>query len=427
MEQEGDLVAESEGKGFRAYADIVRAREAYPFDFATFLMRLYMPMITIGIVSMFTLAGYSALFAGSISSTIAAALFFISPRISKLIDERGQSAVVPWAAAIAMAGLFAMLAIVQFGLPSFLCYICAALMGFAPSPQALARTRWLFLIETGRLGERPPLVRTVFSYEGVLDDIAFMFGPAISIALAAAIFPIAGMLFGGCCYVVGVFILMLGKSTEPDERWRLANSAGESGKVKGEKTVLALFPSVRVFFVLMLLMGATFGVFDTTTVAFTEVLGHPTTASVCLVAAAIVSIFTGFAFGGIRFKMSAARLLATTAILFGVGYGFMFIIETIPVLFVVSVVTAFTYAPFFISTNNMCEQCVPKHRITEALTWIGAGFSCGSAIGPTLAGFFIDFFGSTAGFDAGAVFSFAIVPVALFGYRVIMKEKEREL
>ena len=191
--------------------------------------------------------------------------------------------------------------------------------------------------------------------------------------------------------------------------------------MKGERSVLALFPSVRVLFLLMMLMGATFGVFDTTTVAFTEALGVPTAASACLVAAAIVSIFAGFAFGGIKFKMSAAKLLTTTAVLFGAGYGLMLVIESIPALFVVSVVSAFTYAPFFISTNNMCEQCVPKHRITEALTWVGAGFSCGSAIGPTLAGFFVDFFGATAGFSAGAVFSLAIVPLALAGYRIFKK------
>lgn len=408
-------------QGLRAYASIFKTREAYPFDFATLIMRLYMPMITIGMVSMLTLADYSAFFAGSVSSVVAASLFVVSPRVSKLIDERGQSAVVPWAAAIAMAGLSTILAVVHFSLPWWLCYVGAVLMGFSPSPQALARTRWLFLIETGKLGPRPPLVRTVFSYEGVLDDVSFMFGPAISIALAAGITPIAGMVFGGCCYTLGTVLLMLNRSTEPDERWRLANASGEVQK--GEKTVLSLFPSVRVLFVLMVLMGATFGVFDTTTVAYTEAIGKPVAASVCLMCAGVVSAFAGFAFGALKFKKAtAAQLLLVTAILFGVGYGLMLVIRGVPSLFVVSLVAALTYAPFFISTNNVVERCVPKHRITEALTWIGAGFSCGSAIGPTLGGFFIDFFGATAGFTAGGLFSLAIVPVILLGYRIVAGE-----
>lgn len=419
--QQSDTM-EAEGEhGLRAYASIVRTKEAYAFDFATFIMRLYMPMITIGVVSMLTLAGCSVLLAGSVSSTVAASLFLASPRVSKLIDERGQSAIVPIAAALAMGGLFLMLAVVHFSLPVFLCYPCAVLMGFSPSPQALARTRWLFLIETGRLGDKPPQVRTVFSYEGVLDDLAFMFGPAISIALAAAVAPVAGMFFGGCCYALGAVILMACKSSEPDERWRLA-SAGDGSPAKGEKTVLSLFPSVRVLFVLMLLMGATYGVFDTATVAFAESAGKPTAASVCLMASAIASMVAGLAFGGANFKVSAERLLVVTAALFGVGYGSMLVIEGIPALFWISLAAAFTYAPFFITTNNVCERCVPKHRITEALTWVGAGFSCGSAVGPTLAGLFIDRFGAAAGFDAGAVFSFAIIPVVLLGYKIVVKD-----
>ena len=431
----------SDEQGFRAYAHILRTKEAYLFDFGTLLMRIYMPMITLGVVSMLTLAGYSALFAGSVSSTVAAALFIIAPRVSKRIDERGQSAVVPLAAAIAMCALFCMLAIVQLELPQWLCYPCAVLMGFSPQPQALARTRWLFLIETGRLGKNPPAVRTVFSYEGVIDDVAFMFGPALCIALAAAFFPAAGMLLGGVCYSLGAFLLLRSKSTEPDERWRAANTEGADGGDAGAdmgastgtnatsaqrtRSAIVLYPPVRVLFVLILLMGATFGIFDTTTVAFTEMLGKPTAASVCLMVAGALSVVTGFVFGGIRFKMNAAKLLVVTAAFFAVCYGIMVFIEDIPALFIVSVVGAFAYAPFFISANNMCEQCVPKQRITESLTWVSAGFSCGSAIGPTLAGFFIDTFGATTGFDAGAAFSFAIIPVALFTYSLMKRASQR--
>lgn len=67
-------------QGFRAYATIMRTKEAYAFDFATLIMRLYLPMITIGTVSMLTLSDYSALFAGSVSSVVAASVFFLSRR-----------------------------------------------------------------------------------------------------------------------------------------------------------------------------------------------------------------------------------------------------------------------------------------------------------------------------------------------------------
>lgn len=401
------------------YAAILRTKEAYLFDLGTLLMRLYMPMLTLGSVAMLTLMGYSALFSGSVSSVVAASLFLISPRVSKLVDERGQSAVVPWAASISFAGVAAMIAVVQLGLPSWLCYVAGFLMGFGPSPQALARARWLFLIETGRLGDKPPAVRTVFSYEGVIDDIAFMFGPTMCIAIAAALFPTAGLLVGGAIYVAGVVMLLASKNTEPSEQW-IAQNRQAAAAVR-EKSAIVCYPSIRALFALMLFMGATFGVFDTITVVLTEDLGHPEAASVCMMAASAVSIVSGLVFGGMHFKMGPARLLLATAILFALGYGTMMLIDSIPALLAVSVVGGVTYAPFFISATNMCERAVPKHRITESLSWVSAGFSCGLALGPTLAGFISDTFGPLVGFDAGAVFSLAIIPLALATQRVVRK------
>ena len=120
-------------------------------------------------------------------------LFVVTPRVSKRIDERGQSAVVPKAAAVSLLGLVVLIANVALHGPVWPLFVGALLVGFFPSPQAMARARWTYLIRSGRLGEAAPDLRTMFSYESVLDDMAFIFSPSISIALAAAIAPVAGM------------------------------------------------------------------------------------------------------------------------------------------------------------------------------------------------------------------------------------------
>lgn len=195
------------------YRAVLKVREAYAFDAGGILMRVYAYMATIGSISMLTLAGYSFFLAGTVSSTIALATFLISPRVSKLVDERGQHAVVPKAAVVTLVGLALMLATVSLGGPIALCYVAAVLMGFIPNAQALTRARWTYLVRSGRLGEDAPTLKTVFSYEGIIDDVAFMVGPAASIALAAALFPAAGMLTGGVCFAVGVVVLTLSRST----------------------------------------------------------------------------------------------------------------------------------------------------------------------------------------------------------------------
>ena len=110
------------------YRAVLKVREAYAFDAGGILMRVYAYMATIGSISMLTLAGYSFFLAGTVSSTIALATFLISPRVSKLVDERGQHAVVPKAAVVTLVGLALMLATVSLGGPIALCYVASAMV-----------------------------------------------------------------------------------------------------------------------------------------------------------------------------------------------------------------------------------------------------------------------------------------------------------
>ena len=201
------------------YKKVLAVRQAYSFDIACLLMRFFGSMLNIGVVTTITLSGYSFLTAGLSSSLIALSIFVVTPRVSKRIDERGQSAVVPKAAAVSLAGLVILVANVALHGPAWPLFVGALLVGFYPSPQAMARARWTYLIRSGRLGEAAPDLRTMFSYESVLDDAAFIFSPSISIALAAAISPVAGMVTGGVAFAVGVVLLCASRSTEPVPGW----------------------------------------------------------------------------------------------------------------------------------------------------------------------------------------------------------------
>lgn len=98
----------------KVYGAILSVRPARRFDIACLLMRMYGYMMNIGTVAMLSLAGYSFLESGLVSSVIALAIFLIGPRLGKLVDERGQSRVVPFAALVSLTGLVALLITVQF-------------------------------------------------------------------------------------------------------------------------------------------------------------------------------------------------------------------------------------------------------------------------------------------------------------------------
>ena len=171
----------------------------------------------------------------------------------------------------------------------------------------------------------------------------------------------------------------------------------------------------------MLLLGSFFGTFDTTTVAFAEELGEPNIASGALMISALFSIVMGFLFGMMRLTVPHYKLVLTTAICIGVAYGSMALITDVVSLYVVSCFGALFYAPFLIVMNGACERAVPGKRLTEAITWLNAGATCGLAIGPTVAGVMVDLMGASAGFAVGAALALAIPLIALIRRRTIKK------
>lgn len=432
------------------YKKVLRVREAYPFDIACLLMRFFGSMLNIGVVTMITLSGYSFLTAGLSSSLIALSIFVVTPRVSKRIDERGQSAVVPKAAAVSLLGLVVLIANVALHGPVWPLFVGALLVGFFPSPQAMARARWTYLIRSGRLGEAAPDLRTMFSYESVLDDMAFIFSPSISIALAAAIAPVAGMVCGGVAFAVGVVLLCSAKGTEPYPGWSQGEAAGSAADVadvvadvagdgaaalKGAlaegasavasaasapaKSLLATSSAVRVLFVIYAFAGSFLGLFDTATVSLSEDLNSPDFAGAVLMASGAVSMTAGFLFGMVRLRAPLPKQLVVAACAVGLSFGTMFLIDSAPTLMAVALLGACTYAPLLIVANGVCERAVPDARLTEAITWLNAGYTCGAAFGPTVAGALIDTFGTMASFKVGTLLCLGMPLTAILCYRVV--------
>lgn len=419
----------------RVYKAIFRVKSAYAFDLGGFLMRLYCYMTNIGVVSMLTLAGYSFFEAGLVASVIALAIFLISPRIAKMIDERGQSRIVPKAALLPIAGTLAIIACVLLRAPLPALLPCAVLMGGTAGPQALVRARWAYLLRTGRVPDAPEL-RVAFSYEAVLDDVAFMIAPALSIFLASAIVPVAGLAVGVAAYAVGALLLTASRATEPAPGWSRSQEREEEGAKAAEaiaavpdiaegevvqprsataraKSVFRTSAVVRVIFLMLFFLGAFFGSLDSTVISLAEELERPTIASAVLMAQASVSIVVGFLFGMVRLRIPQYAQLVATAVLFGAAFACSAFIDSALLLFAITVPASLFYAPFLITANAACERAVPGSQLTEAITWINAGTTGGMTVGPTLAGTLIDTFGTQTSFVVSGALAAMVAVVAL--------------
>ena len=401
---------------FKAYSTILRVRSTRRFDAGSLLMRLFAYTTTVGTITMLTLAGASALEATSVSSLLAICTFIVAPRVSRCIDVRGQSAVVPAATAISMAGFALMLATTHFQLPFWLNYPAAALASFLPNAQALVRTRWTYLISTGKLGDNAPPLKTAYAFEGILEDVAFMVGPAAVIAISAALFPAAGILAGCIVYCIGAVLLVQSRDTEPEPGWGAREQADG-----GQKSVFRENAVVRLLFAVMVLVGCMYGAFDASAVSYAQSIDFAVLASIVFAVESAFSLIVSTLFGMMGFASPLRRQFIAFAVLFGGLYGLVMLIGSPVSLVAITTIAGLSYPPLLITANVVCERAAPSERLTEAMAWMNSGISIGMVIGPVSAGAIIDEIGPLAGFDLCGAFAIAVAVIALASTPILRK------
>lgn len=108
-----------------------------------------------------------------------------------------------------------------------------------------------------------PQLHTAYSFESVVDEVCFIFGPIISIGLSTAWFPEAGPLLAACFLATGVFWLTSQRATEPEPHPREHKGGGTALRSRGLQVLVGTFAAT----------GTIFGAIDVVTVAFAEEQG----------------------------------------------------------------------------------------------------------------------------------------------------------
>ncbi|MFI1369564.1 MFS transporter [Streptomyces griseochromogenes] len=371
------------------------------FSAAGFLGRMPLSMMGIGVVTMVSqLTGRYGL-AGALSATIALSAAAIGPRISRLVDRHGQRRVLRPATLVALLAAAGLLLAAHLGGPDWVLFVCAAGIGSVPSLGAMIRARWAALYRG------TPKLHTAYSFESVVDEVCFIFGPIISIGLSTAWFPEAGPLLAGCFLAAGVFWLTAQRATEPEPHPRERHDDGSALRSAGLQVLVATFVAT----------GAIFGSVDVVTVAFADERGHKGAASVVLALYAAGSCVAGVVFGLLRFAGAPERrwLLGVGAM--AVSMIPLLLVGNLPLLAVALFVAGLSIAPTMITTMSLIEEHVPRAKLTEGMTWVSTGLAVGVALGSSVAGWVIDAAGARAGYGVPAVSGAVAVAVGFLGYR----------
>lgn len=383
------------------YRELFAASGTRGFALAGLLARIPLPMIGIGIITMLSQLRGSYALAGAVSASFVLSYALLSPQVSRWVDRRGQSRVLPLATAISVLGLLLLLGATWWQAPDWTLFAGAVLAGFMPSMSAMVRARWTAIY---RGQDR---LQTAYSLETVLDEVTFIAGPPLSVGLAVLVFPQAGVLAAALLLIAGVSALLLQKGTEPPIQ----------AQEQGSRPSVLRLNSVRLLALLMVAMGVIVGTVDIVSVAFAQQMGQPGAASLVLSAYALGSCAAGLGFGGLKLNIPLHRLL-----LLG---GLATAATTLPLLLVASVaqlagavlLAGLFFAPTMIVAMSLVERVVPEQQLTEGMTWLLAGLNIGVAMGAAASGRMVDQGGASSGFMVALYAAALIVLLALCSYQ----------
>ncbi|MHC3473118.1 MFS transporter [Streptomyces sp. 7R007] len=391
------------------YRALFAAPGSKGFSAAGFLGRMPLSMMGIGVVTMISQISGRYGLAGALSATIALAAAAIGPQISRLVDQYGQRRVLRPATAVALASAAGLLLATRFGWPDWVLFVCAAGIGSVPSLGAMIRARWAALYRG------TPKLHTAYSFESVVDEVCFIFGPIVSIGLSTAWFPEAGPLLAACFLAAGVFWLTAQRATEPAPHPREKHGGGSALRSPGLQVLVATFAAT----------GAIFGAVDVVTVAFADERGHKAAASVVLALYAAGSCVAGVVFGLLRFTGAPQRRWLLGICAMAVSMIPLLLVGNLPFLAVALFAAGLSIAPTMITTMSLIEEHVPRAKLTEGMTWVSTGLAVGVALGSSVAGWVIDAAGARAGYGVPAVSGAVAVAVGFLGYRRLSRPAPR--
>lgn len=387
------------------YFKLFTAPGSKAFSSAGLIARLPVSMTGIGIITMLSQVRGSYWLAGAVAATFAFSMALLAPQIARAADRFGQRRVLPYATGTSAIALLLLLICTRCQAPDWALFVFAALAGGMPSISAMVRARW------SEIYRGTPQLHTAFSFESVLDEVAFIIGPPIAVGLSVSLFPEAGPLVAALLLVAGVTAFALQKSTQPPVYTRNSEQ---------QRAILAM-PSMQILVLALIALGTIVGTVDVISVAFAEQQGQPAAASIVLSVYAFGSCLAGLIFGAMKIPVPLPRLFLYAA--------FATAFTTLPLLWVHNVLTlaaamfvaGLFFAPTMIIAMGLVENIVPPARLTEGLTWMVTGLGIGVAFGAALAGLAIDAAGITAGFGVTLTAGLVVLLVAAGGYRLMRR------
>ena len=307
----------------------------------------------------------------------------MTPPAARLADRYGQARVLRPQVTVFTAATAALVLCAAGRAPVWALAVTGGLSrATMPSLGPVVRSRW------SRLLGGMALLDAAFSLEGIADELIFITGPVLVVALASGFRPVAAVLVTAGLSVAGVAGLTRQRHTEPPAA--LATSA-QARPLRS--------PGLRVLAGLTSCLGARCS--SRSTWRPLPSLGTTATRpwrARCSGCTGLGSAIAGVWYGTRQWGAARASrlMLALAATALGVA----------PLAFMPGIwpmAAAITAAGLGISATltssyRIAEMAVPAGQRTEAMSWLTTAAATGTAVGAPLAGWLIDSYGGPAGY-----------------------------
>jgi fucose permease len=267
---------------------------------------------------------------------------------------------------------------------------------------ALVRARWTEIFRN------QPELNTAFAFESSADELVYISGASLSVGLAVALFPEAGMLTSTIFLALGTAAFILQRSTEPKVR-RLEAGVSQASAIRQRP--------VQIITLALIFVGSIFATAEVSAVAITKELGEPQAASLVIGVYAVGSFLVGLALGALNPAMPLHRQLLIAVSVIAITSVPLLFADTVPLLALAVFASGIAISPTFITAFGLIERRVPESMLTEGVTWVMTGIGIGMALGAFVSGWVVDNFGAQNGFWVSVAAGVATVVTIAAGQR----------
>ena len=322
--------------------------------------------------------------AGIVSGANAVALGVGGPLLGKLVDRRGQTAVLILGGCVSGTLLGAM-ASLPVGAPLPLLVALAVAIGLTVPPLGACVRALLPLLVPD-----PSAAPAVYAVETSAVEFTWVVGPPLALGLAAVLSTGVALAVAGSILAAGTAVFAL----EPASRsWR-----PEAGAVRPRGGALRV-PAMQTLVMVFLAIGALCGAVEVGAAAAAAALGSSPAAGPLLglwgLGSLTGGVITARLGGGARGAAGLSLVLA------GLAAGHLASVAatgSLVALGAVLLVAGAALAPAFASVYAMVERVAPAGAVTEAFAWLGTAMAMGGAAGSAAAGIMADSSGPAAAF-----------------------------